>query len=451
MWDLASKVAAQVNGTYSAGVSSGTLSGTAVNNSFYTAYLMNGAGIVLFLPNLLVHTVSLVGGNTIITLGGHSSWDSTWRHHPNTDGSAAMANYTIRQACLAADINLSGDKVRLTFNGHGSGGNIVFDNISIGTRSGTTSTTVEAVPTEIFTGGASGLTVPQGRMELTDWNDFTVASGTGLLVSLDVSTASQTERYGSLTGQIAYVKSAANWYNLQTFPGGGSSPAYNYYLARIEVMAVNNDYITADDEFNDHRIQQWSADAYDGNIYTILDTVNGTPDQIVIAGDKTAEIKTGDWFQMIPPSGTSCCEIGTVRWANGALKGFDKVGSAYRYRGRQVKNLACAVRFPQPISIAGAVPPNARSVNLNMYGYDDASRLGVYTFLAGSLSRTDKGQLGYQEGAAAANRGTALPGSMFLEEPCMVGAWVQVYDGSWNIVATGVSALLETAVNGWDE
>jgi len=95
---------------------------------------------------------------------------------------------------------------------------------------------------------------------------------------------------------------------------------------------ANTTFVNANDCFNTYRLMLLTMGTYHGNIYTILDTVNDASDKILITGDVSAEIAAGQWLQMIPPAGTDCLYLGTIRLkSTGDLMEFTKRGWLYEY------------------------------------------------------------------------------------------------------------------------
>lgn len=88
-----------------------------------------------------------------------------------------------------------------------------------------------------------------------------------------------------------------------------------------------NGFVSAADVFNTYRLVLLTMGTYHGNVYTIEDSVDGTPDEIIIDGDVSAEIAETEWLQMIPPSGTDCLYLGCIRLdGSGNILSFQKAG-----------------------------------------------------------------------------------------------------------------------------
>jgi hypothetical protein len=100
-----------------------------------------------------------------------------------------------------------------------------------------------------------------------------------------------------------------------------------------------------------------------GTVYTIADTVNGTPDQILITGDKTAEIATKDWLKLMPPASVDFLELGFIRIddSGNLLQMYHSPNREYKYTGfvsiSGNKGTAAA-----NTEVSAAVPPTARKV-----------------------------------------------------------------------------------------
>jgi hypothetical protein len=101
---------------------------------------------------------------------------------------------------------------------------------------------------------------------------------------------------------------------------------------------ADNSFLTANDQWNTYRLMKYAIamDTTDGSVLTIADTVNGTPDQVLITGDQVstgATLAVGDYLQMLPPSGTQCLYLGSIRFdGSGNLRGFTKQGWKYKHK-----------------------------------------------------------------------------------------------------------------------
>lgn len=133
--------------------------------------------------------------------------------------------------------------------------------------------------------------------------------------------------------------------------------------AHDDGTTADNTFVTGDDDFNDYRLMYLSYDTNDGTIWTISDTVNGTPDQIKVASDITAIVSAADWLQMLPPAATDCLYLGTIRVDNsGNLLAFDRYGRfGVQYRVQVVVDAVLGTS-PGNTDLGAAVPPIARRI-----------------------------------------------------------------------------------------
>lgn len=127
---------------------------------------------------------------------------------------------------------------------------------------------------------------------------------------------------------------------------------------------ANNNFVSANDCFNTYRLMQLCDTTYHGTIHTIADSVDGTPDQILITGDVTAQIAATEWLQMIPPSGAACLYLGDIGFdASGNLIEFDMPGKwTYSYSPYiQINGNLHATDYANT-DLGLAVPPTAKEV-----------------------------------------------------------------------------------------
>jgi hypothetical protein len=173
----------------------------------------------------------------------------------------------------------------------------------------------------------------------------------------------------------------------------------------------NDNFVTANELFNGYRLILLCDTVYHGTVYEISDSVNGTPDEIRTAGDKTGEIVAKDWLQMIPPSGTACLYLGTIRFdASGNILQFWKQNWRTIYAAYIQVN-ANASTSEGNTEIAPAVPPVAKAVN----GYFAATTTGIS--VKGIIIRTYTGSSGANQIVAHrwSNETSALTNVSFNE------------------------------------
>jgi hypothetical protein len=154
---------------------------------------------------------------------------------------------------------------------------------------------------------------------------------------------------------------------------------------------ANNTFVSANDVFNGYRLLLLSDTAYHGSLYTIEDSVDGTPDEIIIDGDVSAEIDAKAWLQMIPASGTSCVYLGSIRLdGSGNLVAYLKRG--WRYQTPDNSSYVDAVKdtTPDNTDMAPQMPPTAKVFYGGVYsgvltgGSGSGALLKVYSGLSGT-------------------------------------------------------------------
>jgi hypothetical protein len=130
---------------------------------------------------------------------------------------------------------------------------------------------------------------------------------------------------------------------------------------------ANNNFVSANDVFNGYRLLLLSDTAYRGNVYTIDDSVSGTPDEIIIDGDVSAEIANTEWLQMIPASGTSCVYLGAIELdGSGDLYTCPRHGWTYQFSN--ILSIAVASSTsPANWDIGYHCPPMASFVDITFY------------------------------------------------------------------------------------
>jgi hypothetical protein len=129
----------------------------------------------------------------------------------------------------------------------------------------------------------------------------------------------------------------------------------------------NTSFVYDDDDFNGYRLVLLSNTSYRGSVYTIDDTVNGTPDEIIIDGNVSAEIDAKEWLQMIPASGTSCVYLGAIELdGSGDLYSFSRHGWTYQFSS--ILSAAVASSTSEANwDIGYYCPPTAPFVDITFY------------------------------------------------------------------------------------
>jgi hypothetical protein len=152
---------------------------------------------------------------------------------------------------------------------------------------------------------------------------------------------------------------------------------------------ANNSYVSAADVFNGYRLLLLSDTAYHGSLYTIEDSVDGTPDEIIIAGDVSAEIAATEWLQMIPASGTSCVYLGCIRLdASGNVEQFEKRGWVYQWVvSTEFSGILSAT--PGNTDAGAWLPPTARRCQLALHVLSSSSTTQVWCNLYHGSSGTN--------------------------------------------------------------
>jgi len=242
---------------------------------------------------------------------------------------------------------------------------------------------------------------------------WTVASD--LAVDLD-----GTYSAGVTSGMLGAAKVNSSWYSL--FLMSNSVVLVLPYL-RIKAIAYSdpsttinpgdhltggsndNGFLLANDAWNNYRLVKKSiGNTYNGYIYTIADSVNGTPDQVLIAGDKTGELAALDWLQMIPPAGTPCLYLGTVGLDSGGnLIQFNKSGWRTQFYGL-IAVTGNRATSADNTEIAAAIPPSARIVYFGTYVSSEASSADFVraTIYSGTSGSTGQGYASVGQQAAGA-------------------------------------------------
>jgi len=142
--------------------------------------------------------------------------------------------------------------------------------------------------------------------------------------------ADSTYASGTSPGMIGGAKVDNSWYSL-FLVGNTANDVLALPFLRIKAIsysspntAINpgdhnsgtnyeDGFILSNDVWNDYGLVKRSCDADDGNLYVVADTVNGSHDEVRIDGNKTAELASGDWLQLVPPSIMPCLFLGLIR------------------------------------------------------------------------------------------------------------------------------------------
>jgi|GEM_PF-4747182 len=189
---------------------------------------------------------------------------------------------------------------------------------------------------------------------------------------------------GSSPGMIGGAKVNNSWYSVFLL-GNTANDVIVLPFVRIKAVAYSapdtvinpgdhntggsneNGFLAADDAWNNYRLVKISYDDYDGELFTIADSVNGTPDQVIISGNVTSKVAAGQWLQMAPPAATACLYLGVVRIdGSGNLLGFSKKEWSYEMGARIGCGLNLGTSFGDS-ELAAAVPPAAQRATGTMY------------------------------------------------------------------------------------
>ena len=162
--------------------------------------------------------------------GGTSTWSETL----NND-ETGFETWTIRQILSASNISTSGNRVRLTLEGHSTTGTKL-DNVAIVERSGQTANGIE-IPTEVLFGGSQGVDIPAGGSVASDWLDFTIDASKDYLAIFDVeSSSSKDDLRGVLSvGDGNYAKYNTNSYNVAELSGSSFVSGRVLIINKLEV------------------------------------------------------------------------------------------------------------------------------------------------------------------------------------------------------------------------
>ncbi len=157
-----------------------------------------------------------------------------------------------------------------------------------------------------------------------------------------------------------------------------------------------NGFLTANDQWNNYRLVNLSYDTYDGEVFTIADCVDGTPDQLVITGDITTKVAAGGWLQLVPPTDTACLYLGYVGFdASGNLKQFAKDGWEYAQYDTSSVTPVLSTSYGNT-ELASLIPPVATRINCTIQiGSGSTSATDFQIWARGGTAGTTGGfQLG---------------------------------------------------------
>lgn len=172
---------------------------------------------------------------TGFNVGG--SWVTVFDQTANvTSDFTGQANGSIRN--IVPTISTGGSRIRCTFVAHSSFISS-FNNVAVGIRSGATDDCT-AIPTEIKTGGVSGISIAAGGTKVTDETPFTCSAGDSLLVVGDFGASTDNGKYSAVDpggGINSYRQTSAATYNTQNMTGtlnGGA--VFTWSLTKVEVF-----------------------------------------------------------------------------------------------------------------------------------------------------------------------------------------------------------------------
>lgn len=454
-WDLDAAIDATVNGTFAAGSTSGTIGGAIANNSFMNAYLMDSDGHTLFMPFVYVYSSVLSGGDTVITPAQHNTIQSAFQMNPNTDDPTTRTNTSLRQVVPIARVSVGGGRVRLALCGR-STGTMYIDNVSIVERSGSSddgvTTPTEVLFTDSGVGGAGGhgCTIAAQTIVYCDWTTYNWDVTKEHLITIDFgATATLGRRASSVSGGVMcyYSTGAANWFDQQTV-ASGSNATDLCLVCDIQMMTAETNLAANNDDFIDYRLVKMGSGTYGGNVYTITDSVSGSPDTLTIAGDKTAEIKVGDYLQLIPKATDDFCEIGTFVYGTGALAPLNKKGD---YTGCYTKTVYLTAPYYISRGLLGsAIPPNAIGINVVARMVSNANIYASYChFYNLGLMGGSIGLAGMATGESVQVKQAANNGVLYIDTPCEIGASGRDQTGGWVNQPCHYEASIYFAVFGW--
>lgn len=201
---------------------------------------------------------------------------------------------------------------------------------------------------------------------------------------------------------------------------------------------ANDDFVSANDVFNTYRLMQLCDDSDHGTIHTIVDSVDGTPDQILISGDVTSQVAAGEWLQMIPPAGTACLYLGTIGFdASGNLLVFYRDGWRTTFKTSIVVNANLDTSFGNT-EMGSCVPPVTRVwhgfVSANSEA-TTATQLGFY--IAAGTDGTSVILQSFSDSTTKAWRAAAAPVDIPITTISIVRNYVNMYAGGFVAASAG--------------
>jgi hypothetical protein len=148
--------------------------------------------------------------------------------------------------------------------------------------------------------------------------------------------------------------------------------------------SYENGFITSNDAWNDYLIVLRKAEDFynDGylNQFDIVDTVEATPDKIIInTPSPLSSFGAKDWFQLTPPSNTPCLYLGTIKTdASGYITSFVKSGwkTDYMVIGTSVAGYKSGTT-PHITELGSYLPPCATRFNVIVKSSYSSAATGV--------------------------------------------------------------------------
>jgi hypothetical protein len=195
--------------------------------------------------------------------------------------------------------------------------------------------------------------------------------------------------------------------------------------------SANNNYVSANDVFNGYRLLLLSDTAYHGSLYTIEDSVDGTPDEVVIDGDVSAEIAATEHLQMIPASGTACVFLGWIRLdSSGDLVQVWRDGWNYQLPSRFTVNGVCNTSAANT-DLSSAIPPTAKRILVGLKIAAPSAVTGTAVNVYRGISGSDICEQSLLSAAPSSTYLSALVTTIPLSAVAKIRNSFQVYNGSW--------------------
>ena len=238
------------------------------------------------------HLETIISGGNVITA---KSYAPDVEDHGYSNSSLRV-RYTATTSATRIRLKLKGALIG------GSRSNTNLDNISIGNQSGT-SYNCTTIPTEIFTGGSSGIFVQKGKYTVTDWFDYTIVAGSSYLITFDFATDAANDDCSkhATAGDGAVAQGGGRTYNLANFGTINATYASGVFcLDSVEVLGlptINTDIIG--------EISRDGGTTYSPAVLSKIPKVINGSDYEILSGDVDF---TGD------PSGTNL--VGRIRTVN---------------------------------------------------------------------------------------------------------------------------------------